>query len=86
MLLQPSYFQIEQVSVFGARTPTYAAAKGDYWEDHRVNIVFCGNLTTGSAASSLLWDTVQNGTLHLSNQGRQKVPYILSQRNKLFCF
>ena len=80
------YYQVESISVFGPRTPSYVAGSSDTWQPVTYNVGFGGSFTSGTASDINLFDIVQTYRANQADEGRQKVPYVLSDRDKQFVF
>ena len=71
---------------YTARQPTYTVATADLWKSPFFLVTFHGNFTSGTAQSGSLTDVVQITQVAIPTSGRQKITYVLSNRDKLFVF
>ena len=58
----------------------------DLWESPFFLVAFHGNFTSGTTQSGSLTDVIQTTQVAVPTSSRQKITYVLSNRDKLFVF
>lgn len=82
----PKYYQIEEITLYGPRTASYPSSSGDFWEAPEALVSWFGCFTSGTAQEQNLYDSTHVSQMTFSNEGRPKVKYRLSGRDKNFVF